>query len=79
VSLVSFVASACSDPSTAPDVGRLEMGIRTSGGDIDIDGYGVVVDSSLPRYVSTSAGLYTVNVDGPFVARVANGAYSAPV
>jgi hypothetical protein len=52
--LVAILASGCSDASTAPDGGRLNLGVHTSGGDIDIDGYEFVVDSSAPRYVSTS-------------------------
>jgi hypothetical protein len=54
VALVALLAAACSDAPTAPAVGRLNLGVHTSGGDIDIDGYEFVVDSLAPRYVSTS-------------------------
>ena len=54
VALVALMAITCTDAPTAPDVGKLNLGVRTSGGDIDIDGYEFVVDSSAPRYVSTS-------------------------
>src|SRR5690349_23675609 len=54
VTLLALLATACSDAPTAPAVGRLNLGVRTSGGDIDIDGYEFVLDSSAPRYVSTS-------------------------
>jgi hypothetical protein len=60
--LAALLAAACSDASTAPDGGRLNLGVRTSGGDIDIDGYEFVVDSSAPRYVSTSG--VAVQADG---------------
>ena len=51
---LALFASACSDASTAPDTGKLNLAVHASGGDIDIDGYEFVVDSSAPRYVSTS-------------------------
>jgi hypothetical protein len=54
VALVALLAAACSDTPTAPAVGRLKLGVHTSGGDIDIDGYEFVVDSLAPRYISTS-------------------------
>ena len=54
IALVVVLASACRDASTAPDTGKLNLGVQTSGGDIDIDGYEFVVDSLAPRYISTS-------------------------
>src|SRR5690348_2038452 len=54
LALVACLASACSDGPTAPAVGTLRLSVKTSGGDLDIDGYDIVVDSAQPRYVSTS-------------------------
>jgi hypothetical protein len=54
VAIVAVLAAACSEAPVAPAVGKLNLGVQTSGGDIDIDGYEFVVDSSPPRYVSTS-------------------------
>ena len=52
--LAAVLASACSDATTAPDAGTLNLAVQTSGGDLDIDGYEFVVDSLTPRYVATS-------------------------
>jgi hypothetical protein len=52
--LAAILASACSDATTAPDAGTLDLAVQTSGGDLDIDGYEFVVDSSTPRYIATS-------------------------
>jgi len=54
LALVTVLASACNDATTAPNAGTLILRVQTSGGDIDIDGYEFVVDSSAKRYVSTS-------------------------
>jgi len=54
VALVVVLASGCRDASTAPDAGKLNLGVQTSGGDIDIDGYEFIVDSLVPRYIGTS-------------------------
>jgi hypothetical protein len=54
VASIAVLASACGDGPTAPAVGTLRLSVQTSGGDLDIDGYDLVVDSAQPRYVSTS-------------------------
>jgi hypothetical protein len=60
--LVLCLASACRDGPTAPAVSTLRLSVQTSGGDLDIDGYEFVVDSSEPRYVSTSG--VAIQADG---------------
>ncbi len=63
IALVASLASACgSDAPTAPEVGRLNLGVQTTGGDFDLDGFEFVVDSLAPRYVSTSGVI--VDADG---------------
>ncbi|HEX8946482.1 MAG TPA: hypothetical protein VF785_25320, partial [Gemmatimonadaceae bacterium] len=53
--LLAALGLACGgDGPTAPPLGTIHVSVQTSGGDLDIDGYEFVVDSGVPRYVSTS-------------------------
>jgi hypothetical protein len=54
VALVAVLALACGDGPTAPPLGAVRLSVETSGGDLDIDGYEIVVDSGMRRYVATN-------------------------
>lgn len=43
------LGAACHDGPTAPQAGTIRVSIQTSGGDLDSDGYALVVDSDVPR------------------------------
>jgi len=45
------LAAACSDAPTTPQLGTIRVSVETSGGDVDIDGYEFVVDTSR-RYLT---------------------------
>jgi len=57
VAVVHGVASAACgyDLPTRPDYAFIRVGINTSGGDLDVDGYHVIVDNSTFKVVSDSA------------------------
>ena len=49
--LLAFAITACSDGSTAPQTGVLQVAVHATGGDLDNDGFLIVVDSSRQAYV----------------------------
>jgi hypothetical protein len=42
---LGVIVAACSDGTTTPQIATLSISIQTSGGDVDLDGYELVVDS----------------------------------
>lgn len=71
--LLLLVAAACWDSTRPPDFGFLRVSVKTSGGDPDVDGYYVVVDSLPPSYLrpyetiqgrSVKPGPHTVMLEG---------------
>jgi len=48
--LLVVLSAACSDGPTTPQSGTIRVSVRTSGGDLDTDGYQVFVDSTIYRY-----------------------------
>jgi hypothetical protein len=77
VALVVFIAAVCGDPS-APELATLQSGtirfsVETTGGDVDIDGYEVVVGTGVRRAIAVNAvsvisdvnaGVHTVALEG---------------
>lgn len=77
VALVVFLAAACGDPN-APELatsqsGTIRFSVQTTGGDVDIDGYEVVVGTGVRRATEVnaafvisdvSAGVHTVALEG---------------
>jgi hypothetical protein len=69
--LLVLAGGACSDRATAPEIGTLRVTVRSTGGDLDLDGYALIVDSK-PRqqqvFVNTSmrlaAGRHSVALAG---------------
>ena len=49
--LLAFAITACSDGSTAPQTGVLQVAVHATGGDLDNDGFLIVVDSSRQAYL----------------------------
>jgi Tol biopolymer transport system component len=47
--LLVVLSAACSDGPTMPQTGTIRVTVRTSGGDLDVDGYQVFVDSTTYR------------------------------
>jgi hypothetical protein len=45
------LGAACSDATRSPDFGLLRVVVKTSGGDLDVDGYDIVIDSAPPHYL----------------------------
>jgi Tol biopolymer transport system component len=68
--MAMLAAAACADGPTETLPGRLEVSVRTSGGDPDIDGYEVVLNQQVRRLYgatidftqSVSAGAHTVSL-----------------
>jgi WD40 repeat protein len=70
--LLSLIA-ACTDGATAPKTGILEVTFRTTGGDLDSDGFEIVVDAGRVAYAfgnttidirELSAGTHTLTLKG---------------
>jgi len=55
--LGAVVAAACSDGPTAPRLGTIRVAVVTSGGDQDIDGYEVVLDSTTRQPVNVAVAV----------------------
>lgn len=49
--LLVCLGAACSDATRSPELGYLRVSVRTSGGDPDVDGYDIVVDTMPPNYL----------------------------
>jgi Tol biopolymer transport system component len=47
--LLVVLCAACNDGPTMPQNGTIRVSVKTSGGDLDIDGYQVFVDSTMRR------------------------------
>ena len=69
--LLFSLTAGCSDGSTGPKTGILEVSVRTTGGDVDIDGFEIVVDSKRQQFTfgnmttdirELSAGTHTVTL-----------------
>src|SRR5690242_12421400 len=55
--LLVVLSAACSDGPTMPQTGTIRVTVRTSGGDLDVDGYQVFVDSTTYRpFFANDAG-----------------------
>lgn len=66
--LLVVLSAACSDGPTMPQSGTIRVSVRTSGGDLDVDGYQVFVDST--NYRSFFAN------DGGDISNVRAGTHS---
>lgn len=69
--LLSFLVAGCGDGSTGPKTGILEVTIQTTGGDLDIDGFVILVDSNRQSFTfgntardirDLTAGTHTVTL-----------------
>jgi len=84
---VAGICAACSDGPTVPQVGALNVSVQTSGGDIDLDGYQLVVDSvrhavfasSTFTIRGVSAGSHRVTLEGLAENCVVSGSESRSV
>ena len=71
---LTMLVTACSDDTTEPRTGGLELSITTTGRDFDQDGYAVTVDAGSSQPVpingtlsipALSAGEHTAILTGP--------------
>src|ERR1043165_6253497 len=70
--LLVALSSACTDAPSAPKSGTVRVAVRTSGGDLDFDGYQVVVDparravdaNGTAEFRFVGAGEHTVVLEG---------------
>jgi dipeptidyl aminopeptidase/acylaminoacyl peptidase len=54
MTVLAALAAACTDGTTAPQIATLSISVLTSGGDVDVDGYELVVDSVRQRLSSNT-------------------------
>jgi WD40 repeat protein len=78
--LLSFVAAACGDAPTAPRVGTLRVSVQFTGGDPDVDGFDIVVDSNAPQHLAPNAKVDFRDISsGPHTVALANVAENCTV
>jgi hypothetical protein len=79
--LLALLGTACSDEPTAPRVGTIHVAVRTSGGDVDADGYLLIVGGTgLQRTLGTQETVDVRTVAaGPHIVTLASVAANCTV